>query len=200
MRAAVDEVGLIQLAQRGDVDAFNRLVLSHQHLAYNVAYRMLGHAEAAADVTQEAFLSAYQSIRQLRGSSFKPWLLRIVANGCYDLLRARQRRPTTSLDALEDDEDNPLEIPDSAESPEDTTLRHELRRQLEQELLALPPDQRLAVVLYDVNGLTYEEIAEATRASLGTVKSRLSRGRAKLRASLAARGELPTAPRRHEGR
>jgi len=193
VQAAADEPGLVRRAQRGDVGAFNQLVLCYQQLAYNVAYRLLGDSDAAADVTQDAFTSAYQAIRGFRGGSFRAWLLRIVSNGCYDYLRSRQRHPTASLDALSDEEESPTAFRDPGETPEDAALRHELLAHIQQGLLTLPVDQRVAVVLYDVQGLSYEEIAEVTRASLGTVKSRLSRGRAHLRAFLVRSGELPPA-------
>lgn len=189
-QASADEPALIRRAQEGDVGAFNQLVLRYQQLAYNVAYRLLGDAEGAADVTQDAFVSAYQAIRGFRGGAFRSWLLRIVSNGCYDYLRARQRRPTTSLNALADDAENPVEFPDPGEMPEDAALRHELAAHIQEGLLSLPLEQRVAVVLYDVQGFSYEEVAEVTRASLGTVKSRLSRGRAHLRAFLMSRAEL----------
>lgn len=198
MQAAIDEPALVRRAQRGDVDAFNQLVLCHQQLAYNVAYRVLGDPDAAADVTQDAFTSAYRAIRGFRGSSFKPWLLRIVTNCCYDVLRARQRRPSVSLEALLEDDDNPLSLPDPGETPEGAALRRELLRCIREGLLTLPVEQRLAVTLYDVQGLSYDEIAEVTHSSLGTVKSRLSRGRSHLRAYLQKHGELLPAQHRHE--
>src|SRR5690349_14961071 len=96
----MDEPILIQAAQRGDVDAFNTLVLAYQSQVYNVAYRIMGDEAAASDATQEAFISAYRSLKGFRGGSFKSWLLRTVTNACYDALRYRKRRPSTSLDAL----------------------------------------------------------------------------------------------------
>ncbi|HFD39213.1 MAG TPA: sigma-70 family RNA polymerase sigma factor, partial [Anaerolineae bacterium] len=94
----VDEQSLIASAQKGDVRAFNQLVLLYQSLAYNVAYRILDDAEAAADATQDAFFSAYRAMSRFRGGSFRAWLLRIVTNACYDQLRRKKRRPTQSLD------------------------------------------------------------------------------------------------------
>ena len=200
MQAAADEEMLVRRAQTGDLGAFNALVVRHQELAYNVALRMLGASEPAADVTQDAFLKAYQAIESFRGGSFRAWILRIVSNGCYDYLRAQRRRPTTSLDALTDDPNAPASFPDPGELPEQAAVRHELAREIQAGLLTLPPEQRVVVVLSDVQGLSYEEIAEATRTSLGTVKSRLSRARASLRLYLRARGELPGARRRLEER
>jgi RNA polymerase sigma-70 factor (ECF subfamily) len=100
----MDENALIQSAQKGDIDAFNRLVLAYQHQVYNLAYRIMSEEAAAADATQEAFISAYNHLHSFRGGSFKSWLLRIVTNACYDDLRRRKRRPATSLEDLMGDE------------------------------------------------------------------------------------------------
>ena len=192
MRADSDiaEVGLVERSRRGDADAFNLLVEKYQQQVYNFALRMLGSAEAAADVTQEAFLSAFRNMARFRGGSFRGWLFRIVSNACYDELRSRQRQPSTSLEALMEDSGNPIDFPNGAESPEDRTLRLELAWYLQRALQALPPDQRMVVLLCDVHGLSYEEIAEVTGTNLGTVKSRLSRGRAHLRDYLRQHSEL----------
>src|SRR4030065_334308 len=96
----MDEAEMLRMAQRGDLEAFNQIVLAHQTRAYNVALRILGAGEAAADATQEAVLSAFRNLRSYRGGSFRAWLLRIVTNACYDELRRRKRRPTTSLEDL----------------------------------------------------------------------------------------------------
>lgn len=195
--AAVAEAVWVEAARRGDLAAFNQLVLAYQSLVYNVAYRTLGNADDAADVTQEAFFSAYRSIGEFRGGAFRSWLLRIVVNACYDLLRRRRRRPADSLEALADEEDGPVAVPDSAPGPERLALDAETAAAIQQGLLLLPEEQRLVVVLCDVQGLSYEEAAEATGAAIGTIKSRLSRGRARLRDYLVARGELPGAGERH---
>jgi len=200
VQAAADEEALVQQAQKGDLGAFNALVVRHQEQAYNLALRLLGSAGPAADVTQDAFLSAYQGIAAFRGGSFRAWILRIVSNGCYDYLRVQRRRPTTSLDALTDDPDSPVSFPDPGELPEQAAVRHELAREIQAGLLTLPLEQRVVVVLSDVQGLRYDEIAEATHTTLGTVKSRLSRARASLRLYLSARGELPVTRERLEER
>ncbi|GIV84136.1 MAG: RNA polymerase subunit sigma-24 [Candidatus Roseilinea sp.] len=189
----MDEAGLIRAAQRGDVAAFNQLVLAYQSQVYNVAYRILGEPAAAADAAQEAFLSAFTHINDYRGGSFKAWLLRIVTNACYDALRYAQRRPTASLDARDDaDEGRSLAevLPADDEDPLHAAERSDLRRFIGRAALQLPPDQRITFVLSDVQGLSYEEIAEVMQVSLGTVKSRLSRARAKLRDALLAHAEL----------
>jgi len=172
------------------LEAFNRLVLAYQGLVYNVAYRILGDSEAAADATQEAFLSAFQAIGKFRGGSFRAWLLRIVSNACYDQLRHRKRRPTTSLDAMPINPEHISILADDGLSPEEYAIRQELNRAIQAGLQTLPPEQRLVLVLSDIEGLSYKEIAAATGVSLGTVKSRLSRGRAKLRDYLLSQEEL----------
>jgi RNA polymerase sigma-70 factor (ECF subfamily) len=193
----MDEPQLISAAQRGDLAPFNRLVETYQTQVYNLALRMLGCPQAAQDATQEAFLSAFRAIKGFRGGSFKAWLLRIATNACYDQMRQRQRRPTISLDAMLATPESGMEPPSPAESPDDHTERRELSRAISDGLATLLPEQRLAVILCDVQGLSYEEAAQAMGSSLGTVKSRLSRGRAHLRQYLLQQhGELLTAKMR----
>ena len=191
MTQNIDERALVAAAQRGDLDAFNQLVIHYQKLAYHVAYRILNDADASADATQDAFLRAYKALDQYRGGSFKAWLLRIVTNTCYDQLRAKRRRPTASLEAVLVTEpvSGPLFV-DHTESPEAYAERQELGRVIQAGINTLLPDQRIALTLRDVAGMDYQEIAEVTRVSLGTVKSRISRARAKLRDHLLAHQEL----------
>lgn len=188
----MDEKAFILAAQKGDVSAFNQLVRAYQTLVYRTAYRVLGESAPAEDATQDAFVSAYKHIRSFRGGSFKAWLLRIVTNACYDQLRVKQRRPTASLDAMLVDPDNPAPGADRAapESPQEFTERQELGEMIQQGLATLPPDQRVTLVLTDIEGFSYDEVAEATNANLGTVKSRLSRARMALRDYLLAQEEL----------
>lgn len=187
----MDESALIAAAKKGDVHAFNTLVRSYQRLAYNVAYRVLSDPESAADATQEAFVSAYRAIRQFRDGSFRAWILRIVTNACYDELRKKKRRQEDSLDdLLAENPDHSDMMADGQELPEEHALRRELGATLQRGLGTLPEEQRLAVVLSDVQGFSYEEIAEVMGVALGTVKSRISRGRAALRDYLSGQGEL----------
>lgn len=194
-----EEQRLVAASLKGEVQAFNQLVLRYQGIVYNVAYRMLNDSEVAADVTQDTFVSAFKAISGFRGGSFKSWLLRIASNACYDEFRRRQRRPTSSLDALTESEESPMEFPDASDGPEEMALRRELLEQIQSGLLCLPVEQRLVVVLSDVQGVAYEEIAEIARCSIGTVKSRLSRGRARLRDYLLhlSNGELLPSRYRH---
>ena len=182
---------LVVRARDGEVEAFNLLVIRYQNAAYSLAYRFLGSREAAEDVTQEAFLRAYRALATFRGERFGAWLLRIVANAARDELRRRGRRPQRSLDELRDDPDSHgFEPPDTGPTPEASALQAELRRTLEAALQQLPEDWRMVVLLSDVHGLSYHEVAEATGLPLGTVKSRLSRARGRLRDILRASGEL----------
>jgi len=185
----VDSEGTtLRLARAGDLTAFNELVRAHQGLVYGLCLRMLGQRAAAEDATQVTFLTAWQNVARLRGDRFRPWVLRIAASVCMDEFRRRGRRPVASLDAsLEAGMPDP---PDPSPSPESASLGSELRGRIEAALLALPAEQRLAVVLCDVQGLDYQEAARAMRTSLGTVKSRLSRARARLREVLLREPEL----------
>jgi len=187
---AMDEGALVAAAAKGDVRAFNQLVIRYQNIAYNLAYRILGDEDAAADATQDAFVSAFKAMSRFRGGSFKAWVLRIVTNACYDQLRARQRRPTSSLDDMEGDADHSPYLLDPAERPDERVARRELDSVIQAGILTLPADQRSVVVLSDLQGMDYDEIAKVTGLALGTVKSRLSRGRAKLRDYLLDHREL----------
>lgn len=165
------------------------LVEQYQRLVYNIALRMLGNAEAAEDATQDTFLSAYKAMGNFRGGSFKSWILRIASNSCLDKLRVSRRYRVISLDTLLLDPDS-LPQSNNNESPEDYAMRQELGRFLNEGLAHLSEDQRLVVILSDIQGLTYEEVAQVTRSSLGTVKSRLNRGRTRLKDFLLQRKEL----------
>jgi RNA polymerase sigma-70 factor (ECF subfamily) len=187
----VDTAQLIRNAQAGDLDAFNTLVIAHQDQVYSLALRFMGQRPAAEDATQEAFLRAYRAIRTFKGDRFRAWLLAIVANACRDELRRQRRRPTHSLDARGPDDDSPaFDPPDPGPTPEDGAMNSELRAALERALLQLPEDWRLIVVLSDIHGLSYQEVAQVASLPVGTVKSRLSRARGRLRDILMATGEL----------
>jgi RNA polymerase sigma factor (sigma-70 family) len=180
---APHEEALLRDARRGDLGCFNSLVELHQHAVFNLCLRMLGNPAAAEDATQDAFLSAFRRIASLKGDTFRPWLMRIAANACTDELRRRSRRPALSLDTGNEDE-TPLDVADPAPGPEVEALRGESEARVQAALLRLPHDQRVAVIMCDVQGFAYEEIAASMRTSIGTVKSRIARGRDKLRREL----------------
>lgn len=204
-RPPADESDLqpvILRARAGDVAAFNLLVERFQRQAFGVALRMLGEREQAADATQDAIVSAFKGMGRFRGGSFRVWLLRIVTNQCLDVLRAQARRRNVSLDAMLDpagDEGShsPNIFADAAWDPAQLAEQHELQELLQRGLLTLPEDQRLTVVLSDIEGLSYEEIAEVMQTNTGTVKSRLARGRARLRDFLVRHQELLPRTYRH---
>lgn len=179
-----EEESLVVEAQGGSIEAFNRLVRLHERQVYNVALRMVGQADAAEDVTQDTFLLAYKSLHQFRGGLFRAWLLRIATNRCYDELRRRQRRPADSFEELAFEPRPQWTTLASKEDPQERSERLELARALALVLATLQDDQRLVVILSDVQGYSYDEIATITGISLGTVKSRLSRGRSRLRDAL----------------
>ena len=182
--SAAEDERLIRSAQNGDLAAFNMLVERHQRAVFNVCLRFLRDTGYAEDTSQDTFIRAWSALDSFRGGLVRPWLLRIATNRSYDLLRSRARRPATSLDA-ELFESEPEWTPQSInEHPEAHAARTELSIHLERALAVLPDDQRTAIVLSDVQGYGYEEISQITGVAVGTVKSRISRGRSRLRESL----------------
>ncbi|MFM2310719.1 MAG: hypothetical protein RLY87_2841 [Chloroflexota bacterium] len=182
MTAPSEDQILVSAALAGDSDSFNQLVERYQNRAYGLCFRMLGDADAAADVAQDAFISAYRHLPSLRGE-FRPWLMRIVANACRDVLRSNKRHPSVSLDTNPRDEDESpvMQIADTNPNPEEHLMRAEMHRTISVALLQIPQDQRTVVILSDIEGMSYDEIAVVTGANIGTVKSRLNRARARLR-------------------
>lgn len=183
-----DEAELVARAAGGDRVAFSRLMEHYQSACYGLAWRLLGNADQAADAVQDAFIHAYTAIDRYRGGIFRSWLLRITANASYDILRRAKRRPSQPLPEPDEGE---AELPDVATSnPAAEAARSEMYRHLELALRQLPEDQRTAIVLCDVYGMDYNEVAAMTDAALGTVKSRIHRGRLRLRELLADHREL----------
>jgi len=190
---SMDELALINEAQRGNLDSFNSLILSYQDIVFNTALRIMGEEEAAADATQEAFLSAFRAIKSFRGGSFKAWLLRTVTNSCYDELRRRKRRPSVPLEPETDDGEEmetPRWLADPSLSPEEEAEVDELEHAIQHCLEGLPVEFRTVVVLSDLQGMDYKEVAAAVRVPLGTIKSRLARARLRLRECLQGFREL----------
>jgi RNA polymerase sigma-70 factor (ECF subfamily) len=172
---------LLLAAQGGDLPSFNALVLRHERPVYNLCLRMLRDVSSAEDATQDTFVKAWTAANTFRGGLVRPWLLRIATNRCYDILRAQGRRPADSLDAELFESEPTWTSQSSGEHPEVFAARVELSARLERALASLPDDQRLVVILSDVQGHQYDEIAEITGVAVGTVKSRLSRARSRLR-------------------
>ena len=189
----MDEIALVQSAQSGDLDSFNTLILHYQDRVFNTALRILGDEDIAQDAAQEAFISAFRSIATFRGGSFKAWLLRTVTNACYDELRRQKRHPTTPLEPETNDGeemDSPRWLADPNMTPSEQFEADELEHAIQHCLDTLPVDFRTVVVLADVQGMDYSEVATAARVPLGTIKSRLARARLRLRECLRGFEEL----------
>ena len=176
------EAAIVRKVLGGDANAFETLVLEYEKNVYNIALRMTGNSEDAADMTQEAFIKAYNSLQSFRGDSkFSVWLYRIVSNVCLDFLRSKNRRPTVSLSVEDDDgEDTQLDVADESQSPELLLDRKLTRESVRRGLDSLPPDYRQILLLRDIQGLSYDEIAQALGLEVGTVKSRIFRARKRL--------------------
>ncbi|MGH9429261.1 MAG: RNA polymerase sigma factor [Terriglobia bacterium] len=199
----MNEQALIQDAQAGSLDAFNALVLHYQDSVFNTALRILGDGDLASDATQEAFLSAFRSITSFRGGSFKAWLMRTVTNACYDELRRQKRRPSVPLEPETDDGeemDSPRWLADPDMSPEQKAEADEVEHAIQHCLNNLPVEFKTVVVMADIQGMDYSEVAIAVGVPLGTIKSRLARARLRLRECLQGFSELlPATFRLEEG-
>ena len=179
---------LLERARAGDLDAFNDLVLCYQDQLFALVVRMVPDRDQASDVTQEAFFSAFRNLAAFRGGSVRSWLNRIAVNAAMDIQRARKRRPVQPYPELEDESWQPPATEDA--DPVHTALTWERSKALNEALASVTHDQRTAIVLFDVEGYDYAEIASMTNVSLGTVKSRIHRGRLALRDRLADRMDL----------
>ena len=199
----MNEQALITDAQHGNLDAFNTLILHYQDSVFNTALRILGDEDQAADATQDAFISAFKGIQSFRGGSFKAWLMRTVTNACYDELRRKKRRPTTPLEPDTDDGDemdSPRWLADPNMTPDQQAEADELEHAIQHCLDNLPLDFKTVVVMADIQGMDYIEVASAVRVPLGTIKSRLARARLRLRECLQGFAELlPASFRLEEG-
>lgn len=187
------EAMIVRKVLQGDVNAFEKLVTEYEKAVYAIAQRMTGNPEDAADMTQETFIKAYNSLSSFRGDSkFSVWLYRIANNVCLDFLRSKNRRPTVSLSTEDDDgEETQLDIADESQSPEllleSSLTRDAVRRGLD----SLPPDYKQILLLREIQGLSYEEIAAALGIESGTVKSRIFRARKRLCTFLIEDGNIP---------
>ena len=190
----MEETALINQAKKGDLDAFNRLVLEYQDQAFNLALRMLGDQPSAEDAVQLTFISAYENLRSFRGGSFRAWILRITSNNCLDELRRQKRKPTVDLVPEDPETGEELESPewlaDEAMSPEEKVSQKELESVIQRCIQQLPDEFRAVVVLVDVQGMDYQEASEVVRSPLGTIRSRLARARQRLQDCLRGAWEL----------
>lgn len=186
----IPEQELVKAARQGDVDAFETLVRQYENRVYALALRMCGNPSDAQEAAQEAFLSAWQGLPFFRGeSSFATWLYRLASNSSVDLLRREKRQKAASLD----DETFNLDIPDTRLSPQEEAERRELREYIEAGLQHLPDEYRAVLVLRELHQLSYQEISETLNIDVGTVKSRINRGRKRLCNFLSAHGNFLSA-------
>jgi len=190
----MDETNLINSAQNGDIEAFNRLVLAYQEQVYNVALRMLLNEDLAEDATQDAFLSAYRHISHFRGGSLRAWLLRIVTNRCYDELRLQKRKPQEPLHPVDgetgEEQEDPPYLRDNHDLPEEALARKQLESAIHNCIEGLSNEYRSAVVLVDIQGLDYKQASQVIKKPIGTLKSRLARARLGLQDCLQGAWEL----------
>jgi RNA polymerase sigma-70 factor (ECF subfamily) len=182
------DLRLVERALAGELDAFNTLVVLYQDYLHALTTRLIGDREAADDAVQEAFFSAYRNLRSFRGEAFRAWLTRIAINAATDVLRVRQRRPTQPYPELDDGSWEPRA--DGSVEPEREAVRRAQAQALSTALRQLTDGQRTSILLFDVEGFDYPEIAAMTGVSLGTVKSRIHRGRLALRDLLGDAVEL----------
>ena len=182
---------IIRSVLRGNVNDFEKLVTAYEKNVYSLALRMVGDPEDAADMTQETFIKAYRSLSSFRGDSkFSSWLYRIASNVCLDFLRSRSRHPQVSLSTDDEDDRATFELPDMRQNPEEQLMKklgmEAVRRGLEQ----LPEQQRQILVLRELGGLSYAELAQTLGLEEGTVKSRIFRARKRLCALLLCDGNI----------
>lgn len=182
------DIILIERARAGDLDAFNDLVRLYQDSLFALVVRMVPDRDQASDAVQEAFFSAFRNLHGFRGGSVKSWLSRICVNAAMDTQRLRKRRPSQPYPELEDESWQPPAGPDV--DPERIAVTAERSRVINEAMTRITGDQRAAIILFDVEGYDYGEIAEMTGVSLGTVKSRIHRGRLALRGILEDRMDL----------
>lgn len=198
-----NHVILLVQDRSGRTSCYNCIIETYQTQAYNLARRMLDDWALAEDAVQESLVSGYRAYSQFRGDNLSSWLMRIVANTCRDMLRSRRARPTVPLDPTPVNEQeqgrtlSALDLPSTMESPQEHAERGALNRAIQDCLNSLPQEHRLAEVLVDVQGMSYEEASVAMNCNLGTVKSRVSRGRRGLRDCLQKAGELLPSRFRH---
>ncbi len=184
---------LIERFKEGDETAFDQLMRRYESKVYQHAYRLTHNADDAADVTAEAFLRMYTALKRFRGDAqLSTWLYRIVQNVYYDFYKREQRHQHLPLEISSDEDDEPMElpIPDESVDLDEQLLEMERQRVLREAIERLPDYQRVVMILFHVEQLSYEEIAEITGLPLGTIKSRLNRARATLRALLEPYREL----------
>ena len=188
----INEKEIIERVLGGDTEAFSELVTRYEKTVYNLAQRMVGDRSDAADMAQEAFVKAWTNLPSYRGESkFSAWLYRITTNVCLDFLRHKSRRPQVSLSTSDDDEERQLDIPDPKSMPEELLMKKLGMEAVHRGLERLPPKHRQILVMRELGGLSYSEIAAQLSLEEGTVKSRIFRARKNLCAFLLGDGNIP---------
>ncbi len=197
----MDERELIERTKAGKQDAFEALVSTYEQKIYHMALRYTANPQDALDICQEVFLRVFRFLPGFaQNSSFSTWIYRITANVCKDTLRKRSK--TMELSFATQDEDEPFEheVADLRYNPEDALMQNEMREQLARGIAELPEKYRQVVILRDINGLTYDEIARCLDLEEGTVKSRIARGRDRLRKFLSKSGNFSSAVQSKESK
>ena len=192
---------LIRKAKQGDMLAFEELILKHEKIVYNLALRMMNHSEDAQDISQEVFLKAYRSLQNFdERSAFSTWLYRITHNTCIDEMRKRKGKQSYSLEEELESADGSMQrqVADAGDTPEESLMRKEQKSEILQALDTLSEEHKAAIILRDVKGMAYEEIAEILELSLGTVKSRISRARNQLKTEILKMREQNEKSSRHK--
>ena len=182
---------IIRSVLRGNVNDFEKLVTAYEKNVYNIALRMVGDPDDAADMTQETFIKAYRALSGFRGDSkFSSWLYRIASNVCLDFLRSRSRHPQVSLSTVDEDDRATFELPDMRQNPEEQLMKKLGMEAVHRGLEQLPEQQRQILVLRELGGLSYAELAQTLGLEEGTVKSRIFRARKRLCALLLCDGNI----------
>jgi len=190
----MDESILIRNAKKGDVNAFNQLILTYQEQVFNLTYRMLNDEMAAEDATQNTFINAFQHIKSFRGGSFRAWILRVAANNSYDELRRKKRKPTRPLTVTDiksgEEMDDPIWLEDDRDLPEEHIIKKELEQAIQRCIDQLPKTFRAVVILVDIQGFGYREASRIAGSPIGTIRSRLARARLQVQSCLQGVREL----------
>jgi len=201
----MDESVFIADAKKGDINAFNQLVLKYQQQVFNLACRMMNDEMAAQDISQDTFISALKNIRSFRGGSFRAWLLRIATNNCYDEMRRKKRKPAQPLTVVDDENgeefEDPVWLADEKELPEEVVESRELESAIQRCIDRLQNNFKAVLILVDVQGLGYEEASRVVKSPVGTIRSRLARARQRVQDCLQTVWELlPDKYRLNSGR
>ncbi len=188
-----NEKALLEKAKNGDLAAFEKLIESYQKKVYNIVYRMIGNPDDASELTQEVFIRVFRSIRNFKEESqFSTWIYKIATNICLDELRKQKKHKVISLDEeiKSDEGEMKRQIEDNKPQPDIIAEKNELKKTVRNAILSLPDEYRVVIIMRDIKGLSYDEIAQITKCPEGTVKSRINRARKALRTILCSKREL----------